>query len=191
SLYPVAGNENHPDFGIAMDPDNSNYTAIFNAIPDTVADGGTNIRDAIIRTRTMLDNGKRPGTNGAIVLFTDGAPTAPFTHFNPVNPANVTASYAEADVCKARGYTLYTIGLAQNDAIVPLECDVLNDGAGKTITYTNQAGATQHYTPSVDGIAKRGADAPPGRFYLVTNGQNLRYVFENLARRLCTLVKVF
>ncbi len=79
---------------------------------------------------------------------------------------------AAAVVAKGKGIPVYTIGLAQNPEIVPSETAILND--------TNS-------NPSSGGIAAIAGNG--GQFYIVTNVNNLRLTFENVARHLSQLVR--
>lgn len=177
--YTVAGQSTYPDPGIPMDEDDDKFEEIYDAIPTTIAYGGTNIADGINRCRQWINNGGRPGADGVCIVFTDGRPTA---------GGGLGGALSAAQQCKNDGITIHSIGLAQNSVVVPGEVEALNDGAGKTVTYTDEDGNSQSYTPSGDGIAAKGAGK--GSFYLVSNQQSLRYAFENLARRLVQIVKV-
>ncbi|HEY9869269.1 MAG TPA: hypothetical protein V6D08_08895, partial [Candidatus Obscuribacterales bacterium] len=74
--------------------------------------------------------------------------------------------------CKKAGIPLYTIGLAQNPEIVPDEVAILND--------TNA-------DPSSGGMAAIAGNG--GKFFLVTDANDLRRTFEHIARQLVQLVR--
>lgn len=166
--------------GIELDKNNDNFTSIISqCVPPTQAYGSTNFSDALQTAVDMLktSNGKvRKGSKKAILFFTDGQPT-------------VGGSWGSAaSTAKAEGIQIYTVGLAQNAAIVPGECENLNAGAGQAVMYTDpNSGTTTSYTPTGNGMAASGATG--GKFFLVVNSKNLRYVFENIARNLVQLVK--
>ncbi len=185
SNYGAGGNGNFPRPGITLDENATKYNEILAIIPNTVAYGNTNIGDALDKAKDMLVAHKRPGAKRAIVLFTDGQPTAPGSGNTPW-----TSARSAAQEVKDQGIPIYTIGLAQNNQIVPGECNILNDDPNKTVTYTDQQGNPQSYTPGpgnpgVSYIAGNG-----GKFFLVTSTANLRYTFENIARQLVQLVSV-
>ena len=145
-----------------------------NIIPQTVADGSTDIGDALQMAVNQLVSNGRPGSNKAIVFFTDGQSNA--------GPSwNAAAAQA-----KTNAIAIYTIGMAQNAAIIPGECDTLNDQGGKTITYTDPiTGSAGSYTPGANGMA--GVAGHGSKFFLVTKYSDLPYVFENIARQLVQL----
>jgi len=170
SSYPAGGTSSYPNPLMALNPATgvTNYTTIENALPTTTAIGGTNIGDALNTAVAQLTQNSRTGSKKAIVLFTDGMATVG----NPLNSdPSTNARLAAAKAAKA-GIPIYSIGLAQNPQIVPLETAILTD------QNTNPA------TGGVSGIAGNG-----GKFFLVTNAADLRYTFENIARQLVQLVK--
>ncbi len=174
----VAPNPNtYPRPGVTLSKTATGYTNCINAIPLTRAEGSTNITEAVRRARQWLNNPAqtRSGAKKTIVVFTDGQPTVG------------GSPYAEADACNPQGIAIYSVGLAQNTAIIPGECENLNSGAGQPINYIDQNGNPGSYTPSNQGISQRAGNG--GRFYLVTDNKQLRYVFENIARQLVQLVK--
>lgn len=170
SNYASGGNGNFPQFAISLstDPLSTNYTEIMNAVPTTVATGGTNIGDALNAAVNQLNSRGRAGAKKAIVLFTDGMPqTGGPLHSDPQRNCRMAAQNA-----RARGIPIYSIGLAQNPEIIPGETAILND------TNSNPT------TGGVSGIAGNG-----GKFFLVTNSADLRATFENIARHLVQLVR--
>ncbi len=150
----------------ALDAD-TNLDDISNALPATVATTSTNIGDAVLQAVRQLQNNTRSGAKKAIILFTDGEPTAG----NPLSSDPWTNARKAAVEAKKSGIPIYTIGLAQNQEIIPSEINLLNDTNPST---TNGGMAA---------IAGNG-----GRFFLVTDVNNLRATFENIARQLVQLV---
>lgn len=170
NYYQGAGKGNYPRPQIVLDPTihATNFTTITAALPSTRAFGSTNIGDAINKALAQLKDHSRIGSRKAIVVFTDGQPTAG----QPLDADPWKNARKAALKAKAEGIPIYTIGLAQNAEIIPGEKAILNDWD------SNQD------TGGIAGIAGNG-----GRFFLVTNQQNLRYTFENLARQLVLLVR--
>ncbi len=154
---------------------NTRFTEICNAIagggvvstPGPVATGGTNIGAAVDAAVTQLVSHHRPNAVKAIVLFTDGQATEP-------GPADVARASARAAAVRARdaGIPVYTIGLAQNQAIIQPQFDILND--------SNSAPATG----GIAAISGQGAI-----FSQVTSQADLRKCFERIARTLVRLVQ--
>ena len=168
--YQTAGKGNYPRPQIVLDPtiNSTNYTTITAALPTTRAFGSTNIGDAIDKALAQLKDHSRIGARKAIVVFTDGQPTAG----NPLDSDPWKNARKAAVKAKNEGIPVYTIGLAQNAEIIPGEKAILNDWD------SNQDSG------GIAAIAGNG-----GRFFLVTNQQNLRFTFENLARQLVLLVR--
>jgi hypothetical protein len=73
---------------------------------------------------------------------------------------------------KNAGIAIYTIGLAQNAALIPAETAILND--------TNS-------NPTTGGIAAIAGHG--GTFNLVTNSSQLQAQFEKIARQLVVLIQ--
>ncbi len=126
---------------IALDKNKSNYDEVTNSINgDTNSiplrpTGSTAIAESLhAAILEMTDKAKyRPQAKRAIILFTDGVPSAPGTP-----SAAEAAAYAEADLAKKYSIPIYTIGLSQNAAIKPLQDKILGDGkanSGKGIAY--------------------------------------------------------
>jgi hypothetical protein len=144
------------------------YTECSNALPPTVATGATNIGDAVNTACSQLQAQGRPGAKKAIIVFTDGQPT----QGGPLNSDPWTNARQAAVVARNRGIPIYTIGLAQTPAIIPGETAILND------TNNNVSNG------GIAAIAGFG-----GKFFLVTDVNDLRKTFENIARQLVSLVK--
>jgi hypothetical protein len=152
----------------------TNYASARADIGASTAISGTNIGDAVdTGYHQLVGGGARTGAKKAIVVFTDGQPTAG----GPLDNNNTSAGYFNnarlaAVEAKNAGIPIYAIGLAQVPAIIPGETAILND--------TNNS-------PTTGGIA--GIAGNGGKFWLVTNNANLRLTFENLARQLVQLVR--
>lgn len=149
-------------------PTVTNYDTIVNILPSTRATTGTNIGDALDEAVTQLKNHNRAGSKKAIVLFTDGQPTVG----QPLATDPWVNARKAAQNAKAAGIPVYTIGLAQNQEIIPGETAILND----TDPSTTNGG--------IAAIAGNG-----GKFFLVTKTSDLRKTFENIARQLVQLVE--
>ncbi len=147
----------------------TNYTTCLNALPGTVPISGTNIGDAVNTAVNQLASNGRTGAKKAIIVFTDGQPTSagPLDNSDPWRNAREAAWRA-----KTAGFPIYSIGLAQNPAIIPGETAILNDTNGN------------RSSGGISGIAGFG-----GKFFLVTNVADLRFTFENIARQLVQLVR--
>lgn len=170
NYYPSAGTASYPRPQIVLNPTihSTNFTTITAALPTTRAYGSTNIGDAINKALAQLKDHSRIGARKAIVVFTDGQPTAG----NPLDSDPWKNARMAAKKAKDEGIPVYTIGLAQNPEIITGEKAILNDWDSN---------------PDNGGIAAIAGNG--GRFFLVTNQQNLRYTFENLARQLVLLVR--
>lgn len=170
STYRAPGRANYPNPLVALNPavGATNYDAIQSVLPTTTAIGGTNIGDAIDKAVTQLRNNSRPGSKKAIVLFTDGMPTAagPLSS-DPSRNARLAAQRAGQ-----YGIPIYSIGLAQNPEIIPHETAILTD---------------QNSNPNSGGVS--GIAGHGGKFFLVTRVEDLRLTFENIARQLVQLVQ--
>lgn len=168
--YAAGGTGKFPVPLLALNPatGQTNYSQAEAVLPTTVAISGTNIGDAINTSVTQLNKNSRAGAKKAIVVFTDGEPTVG----GPLDPDPWTNARKAAALSKKSGIAIYTVGLAQNQAIVPSETAILND--------TNS-------NPSNGGIAAIAGNG--GKFWLVTKVEDLRLTFENLARQLVQLVK--
>jgi hypothetical protein len=148
----------------------NNYATENSSISSLVAMGSTNIGASLDAAVKNLQANGRTGSVKAIVLFTDGEPTLPSGPLDVSNPDN-NARLAAVEANSA-GIPIYTVGLAQNPAIVPGETAMLND--------TNS-------NPSSGGIAAIAGHG--GTFNLVTNSKLLRESFEKIARHLVQLIQ--
>lgn len=172
SNYAIGGTMSHPQPLVALNPGvgQSGYTQCISAIssPPLVATGGTNIGASIDAAVQQLQNNGRPTAKKAIVVFTDGMPNTPGGN----RAGGEAHARAKALDAKNAGIPIYTIGLAQNAAIIPFETAILTD---------------QNSNPTTGGVA--GIAGNGGRFFLVTNSADLKKIFGNIARSLCGLVK--
>ncbi len=154
-----------PNISLNSTPTATNFTAVTGVLPTLVATTSTNIGDAVTKAVNQLQTQSRPGSKKAILLFTDGQPTAGGS--DPWAYARQSAVLA-----KNAGIPIYCIGLAQNAAIIPSEISILND--------TNSS-------PTSGGMAAIAGNG--GQFFLVTNTSQLRKTFERVARSLVQLVR--
>lgn len=170
SNYSTAGSGSFPlpNIAVVNTAGVSNYSSVSSVLPTLRAEGNTNIGDAVNKAVTQLQTNGRIGSKKAIVVFTDGQPTAG----GPLDSDPWKNARKAAEAAKAAGIPIYSIGLAQNSAIITGEKAILND-------WDNNPN-----TGGISAIAGNG-----GRFFLVTNQQNLRLTFENLARQLVLLVR--
>lgn len=169
TTYRGAGSGNFPNPLISLSPTtgNTKYNEIINVLPSTTATGGTNIGDVLNRAVDQLRTNSRTGSKKAIVLFTDGQPTVS----GPLSSNEWTNARMAAQRARDAGIPIYSIGLAQVPEIIPGETAILND------TNSNPSSG------GVSGIAGYG-----GKFFLVTDVNDLRKTFENIARQLVQLV---
>ena len=168
--YQEPGRGNFPNPLIALSPTtgDTKYNQILNALPTTTATGGTNIGDVLNKAVDQLRTNARPGSKKAIVLFTDGMPTVA----GPLSNNEWTNARMAAQRARQYGIPIYSIGLAQNPEIIPLETSILND--------TNAS-------PTAGGVSAIAGYG--GKFFLVTDVNDLRKTFENIARQLVQLVR--
>ncbi|CAN5240681.1 hypothetical protein BH11CYA1_BH11CYA1_04910 [soil metagenome] len=157
-----------PHVGIDPAAGRSAYTEVNNAIDLCVPMGATNIGGAVHSAVEDLKSRSRLGSTKAIVLFTDGEPTVPSGPLSSDPKANARMAAVEA---RDAGVALYTVGLAQNPAIIPDQTEILND---------------QQSDPTTGGMAAIAGHG--GTFNLVTDSSQLRQTFSKIARRLVKLV---
>lgn len=144
------------------------YAEVNSAIDKCVPMGSTNIGGAVHSAVEDLKHHSRLGSTRAIVLFTDGEPTVPSGPLSSDPKANARMAAVEA---RDAGVAVYTIGLAQNPAIIPDQTEILND--------TNS-------DPTTGGMAAIAGHG--GTFNSVTDSSQLRQTFAKIARRLVKLV---
>ena len=138
-----------PDKGLSnihLDSDGSPSTQ--GAVDALVAEGGTNIGEAIAEGTAELSASGRADTTKAMILLTDGRPTCPI-----INPEYSTCGFIEdqgdidyakdkADLAAGLEYKIYTIGLG-------------NDVNTDLLTYIAITTGAQYY-PASDGDALGG-----------------------------------
>jgi hypothetical protein len=155
-------------------PAYSNYSTVSSAVQPLVAYGGTNISGALYQAigqmKTTAQGGSglsRVGSTKAIVLFTDGLPTASSTGSSPLQDARTQASSA-----KTAGIPIYCIGLCLVPSLQTSQTDILTD------TNTNATSG------GIAGISGNGA-----KFYQATQISQINSLFQNVARALTQLVR--
>lgn len=189
NLNPTAGSA-YSNFSSATPPSTSSVNgALFAADPTTdtlvgtvYAVGGTNIADSLDQAISQMLGSKstdpagptplgraaqklaRPGATRAIVLFTDGLPTA-----GGDSGTSDPNSQAEATFAKKAGIPIYTIGL----------CMVSSLQTDQTTVLTDQSGST-----GIAALSGNGAT-----FTQTTSASQLNSVFQNVARQLVQLVQ--
>ncbi len=144
------------------------FNEVNTSIKSCVAMGATNIGAAIHAATQDLKANARQGSVKAIILFTDGQPTAPGGPLDADPKANARKAAVAA---RDAGIAIYTVGLAQNAAIIPDQKAILND---------------DNPDPTTGGIAAIAGNG--GTFNLVTDATQLRTTFAKIARRLVKLV---
>jgi hypothetical protein len=158
-----------PHVKISNAVNQNNYDLVNKSIKSCVAMGSTNIGGAIHEAVQDIKNKSRLGSVKAIVLFTDGEPTLPCGPLDTTDPLrNARLAAAEA---RDAGIAVYTVGLAQNPAIIPQQTAILND---------------KNSDPSTGGIAAIAGHG--GTFTEVTNSADLRNAFAKIARNLVRLI---
>lgn len=152
----------------------SNYSDVKNAAQSLVAYGGTDIAGALqaaVRQLKPTDKGgeglSRKGSTKAIVLFTDGLPTASSVGGSPTADAR-----SQAYVANQAGIPVYCIGLCLVPSLQDSQTAILTD---------------QNSSPTSGGIA--GIAGNGAAFYQATDSNQLNAVFENVARALVQLVR--
>lgn len=166
--WSAGGTGSFPNSMVALSKTSSNFATANGALPTTVALEETNIGSAVSIAVDQLTQNCRTGSKRAIVLFTDGQPTSG----NPLSTDPSTNARQAAVKAKNAGIPIYTVGLAQNSAIVPGETAILNDTNPNTST------------GGMAAIAGNG-----GKFFIVSKASDLRATFENIARQLVELVR--
>lgn len=165
--YMQAGTGNFVIPTVALSKTQTNFNDVIDALGKVTAYGNTNIGDAVYTAVQQLKAQTRPTSKQVVVLFTDGMPTVggPLSA-DPMSNARLAAMKAHE-----AGIPVFTLGLAQNNEIIPFETAILND--------TND-------DPNSGGIAAISGNG--ARFYLVTDSTKLRATFENIARQLVQLI---
>ncbi len=148
-------------------------SAVKTAIGGCTPSGGTATGDAISRSLDQLTTEGRADAMKVVVLFTDGIATVSpgERQFSGPPPYAGPTLYARqmATRAKTSKIPIYTIGLSQNQSIVPLEFDLLND---------------QNRNTDSGGIA----GISGGSYYPIANTADLKSAFGKLTRELARLV---
>ncbi|MBX9685187.1 MAG: VWA domain-containing protein [Candidatus Obscuribacterales bacterium] len=144
------------------------YLDVKNALPNCVAKGSTNIGLAVKTAVDQLNAHARTNAVKAIILFTDGQPTA----HGPLDNDNFQNARKAAVLAKNAGIPVYTIGLATNPQIAVKEDEILND---------------RNSDPETGGIAAISGQG--ALYYLVNDSSQLRDAFRKIARHLVQLVQ--
>ncbi|MBY0551595.1 MAG: VWA domain-containing protein [Candidatus Obscuribacterales bacterium] len=164
--YAPAGNGDFPLPGITLssDPDTSNFNECNTAVGQVVPDGNTNIGGSVERAVRMFDAGARPNARKAIVLFTDGEPTVG----GPLSGNPFSNCQQAAALAKSKGIAVYTVGLALDPSLVPIQRQVLGDNVptGMAFIAGNES-----------------------KFFQVTSASQLNSAFTSIARHLTQLVQ--
>jgi hypothetical protein len=171
-------NPTPPNPGIALNPTLgpafSNFSTCTAALSPVLAYGSTNIAGALQVALNELkptnQGGRgltRPGARKAILLFTDGLPTASSLGGDPAQDAR-----GQAAAAKAAGVPIYCIGLCLTPGLQAAQDSMLTDQNSNT------------FNGGIAGISGNGAS-----FYQATKTSQLEAVFENVARALVQLVR--
>lgn len=159
------------DSGIGNSQFNKVLTALgagINGRP-CVARGSTNIGKAISTAVSELTSHQRINSVRAIILFTDGQPTAG----QPLDSDAWKNARLAAVQAKNAGIPVYTIGLATNPTVADGQNKILND----TDSNPNSS------TGGIAAISGSGAV-----YHQVTSSSQLRAAFQKIARKLVQLV---
>lgn len=155
-------------------PAYSNYAQVTTSVQSLIAYGGTNIAGALQYSINQLkDSSKgglglaRIGAKKAIVLFTDGLPTASSLGGDPTADAR-----AQAVAANTAGIPIYCIGLCLVPSLQASQTAVLND------TNTNA---------SSGGIAAISGNN--AQYYQAVDTNELNQAFQNVARSLVNLIR--
>jgi hypothetical protein len=165
--YPSAGTGNFPIPAITLKQpeDQTNFTEVTGITPKLVALGATNIGGACSKAVDMYTPANtRPNAKKVIIVFTDGAPTVG----GPLSGDPQVNCRLAAQKAKAQGIAVYTVGLALDPGLLPIQQAVLGDTA-----------------PT--GMAKIAGNG--SKFFPVTNSSNIRTAFASIARQLSQLVE--
>ena len=162
SSYPPGGSEKYPlpAISLKLPQAQTNANEVKAAVGTLVPDGNTNIGAAIERANRMFDkDSSRPNAKRAIVLFTDGIPSAG----QPLSGDPLTNCRLAAQQSKTKGVAIYAVGLALDPSELQQQNNVLS-----MITTTAGNG---------------------GQFFQVTNASNLNKAFAAIARNLTQIVQ--
>jgi hypothetical protein len=157
--------------GETVPPAPSNYESVIAYLNMLRATGKTDIADALKQAREDLTTRQRDDARPTIVLFTDGLPNIPGDGKGGASSSAAQAAYDEAERCRKAGITVYTIGLALNPTLQPIQNEVLGDLS------------TYPPLPKGHGIAK----ITGGTYVSVTNISDLKRAFQAVQRGLVVL----
>ena len=160
--YIAGGIGQFPFPAISLNPaqEQTNFEQVQSAIVGVVPVEGTNIGGSIERAVRMFDNGSsRPNARRAIILFTDGAPTAGL----PLSPDPFQNCILAAQQAKQRGVAIFGVGLAAEPGLLQEQAQVL-------------------------GAITTGA-GNGGKFLQVTDTSKLKQAFAAIARNLTQIVQ--
>lgn len=167
STTPGAAGSNFTTIGNLLPPNNPP------AAPQLTANGSTDINGALEEAMTMLarasesgtwsspGNLSRTGARRAIVLFTDGLPTADTGPRFEVGSPYTSSGQTTATRAGTLGIPIYCIGMAQISSLV---------------------------TPMTNALTPI-ANNSNGKFYLVSNASQLDRTFSDIARSLVALTR--
>lgn len=164
--YPAGGNGNFPLPAITLNatPDATNFNECNAALGTCVPDGNTNIGGSVERAIRMFDTGARPNARKAIILFTDGSPTAG----GPLSSNPFENCQRAAQLARSKGIAVYTVGLALDPSLISQQRAVLGDDVptGMAFIAGNES-----------------------KFFQVTDPSQLNSAFTQIARHLTQLVQ--
>jgi hypothetical protein len=164
--YPAGGNGAFPVPAITLKQpeDSTNFNEVTAACAQLVALGNTNIGGACNRAIGMFTNANtRSNAKKVIIIFTDGEPTVG----TPLSGDPRVNCQLAAQKAKQQGIAIYTVGLALDPSLIPIQQQVLGD-----------------VQPT--GMAKIAGNG--GKYFPVTNSSNIRTAFASIARQLSQLV---
>jgi hypothetical protein len=164
--YMPGGIGNFPIPGVPLKKpeDQTNFPQVVTSIDSLVAFGGTNIGGGVDAAINQFTGGARDNAKKVIILFTDGEPTAG----GPLSNSPEQNCILAAQKAKTKGIAIYTVGLALNPALIPIQQQILGD----------------HTATGMASIAGNG-----GRYFPVTSTNNLRSAFASIARHLSQLTE--
>lgn len=165
--YPAGGNGNFPlpTVYLSRPEENTRFNEVNAAVDPLISFGGTNIGGATFLAVEMFNftNQTRPNAKKAIVILTDGEPTVG----TPLSGDPRQNCVLAAQRAKNKGITLYTVGLALDPSLIPIQQQVLGE--------TSSQGMAR--------IAGNGS-----KFFQATSTANLKPAFASIARHLSQLV---
>lgn len=124
--YPAGGLGVFPLPAIPLSAANgqTNFNEAKNALAQVVPFNNTNIGGSLDRAQQFFSaNTTRPNAKKAIILFTDGIPTAG-------NPSPEQAAFQAANQCRQKGIAVFTVGLNLNPGERQEQAQILNQITG-------------------------------------------------------------